>query len=408
MIGGFKMPRHQAAEQMTGYLYQVRYALQLLLENENDNYRISIEKFDDVSFHDSGTPKELIQLKHHLNRAGSLSDSSVDLWRTLKVWLDMVSEDCTILQSSDFFLVTTSSVREESVSKILSENQFNGEEEIRNVYNRLKEVAETSTNETNKSFYQCFLRTDKNLVLELLSHVTIIPKADTIVDSEKRIRKIIRYSCRPRQEDFIYERLEGWWFRKVINFLTSDQPQFVDQQQVRNKINDISNEYRDDNLPVDEDIEFFDISREDNSINEIFLEQLHILNIKNILLKSASNDYYRACKQRTRWVRDELIYLDELAKYDIKLISEWEIAFAWMEDFLGNEVNINDEEKIKAGKKLYKEMMDKNIYIREHCQKPFIMRGSYHILANKLKVGWHIDYKEILKHLLEEKKDRND
>nr|WP_270780800.1 ABC-three component system protein [Holdemanella biformis] len=125
-------------------------------------------------------------------------------------------------------------------------------------------------------------------------------------------------------------------------------------------------------------------------------------------MKSASNDYYRACKQRTRWVRDELIYLDELAKYDIKLISEWEIAFAWMEDFLGNEVNINDEEKIKAGKKLYKEMMDKNIYIREHCQKPFIMRGSYHILANKLKVGWHIDYKEILKHLLEEKKDRND
>ena len=402
------MPRHQAAEQMTGYLYQVRYALQLLLENENDNYRISIEKFDDVSFHDSGTPKELIQLKHHLNRAGSLSDSSVDLWRTLKVWLDMVSEDCTILQSSDFFLVTTSSVREESVSKILSENQFNGEEEIRNVYNRLKEVAETSTNETNKSFYQCFLRTDKNLVLELLSHVTIIPKADTIVDSEKRIRKIIRYCCRPRQEDFIYERLEGWWFRTVINFLTSDQPQFVDQQQVRNKINDISNEYRDDNLPVDEDIEFFDISRENSSINEIFLEQLHILNIKNILLKSASNDYYRACKQRTRWVRDELIYLDELAKYDIKLISEWEIAFAWMEDFLGNEVNINDEEKIKAGKKLYKEMMDKNINIREHCQKPFIMRGSYHILANKLKVGWHIDYKEILKHLLEEKKDRND
>ena len=29
------MPDHQAAEQMIGYLYQVRYALALLLENDN-------------------------------------------------------------------------------------------------------------------------------------------------------------------------------------------------------------------------------------------------------------------------------------------------------------------------------------------------------------------------------------
>ena len=31
------MPNHQASEQMLGYLYQVRYALALLLENDNSD-----------------------------------------------------------------------------------------------------------------------------------------------------------------------------------------------------------------------------------------------------------------------------------------------------------------------------------------------------------------------------------
>ena len=61
------MANHQAAEQMIGYLYQIRYALFLLLDNDNTGYQVSIDKFDDVAFDDNGTPKELIQLKHHIN-----------------------------------------------------------------------------------------------------------------------------------------------------------------------------------------------------------------------------------------------------------------------------------------------------------------------------------------------------
>ena len=39
-----KVDRHQASEQMLGYLYQVKYALILLLKAENERYQISIEK----------------------------------------------------------------------------------------------------------------------------------------------------------------------------------------------------------------------------------------------------------------------------------------------------------------------------------------------------------------------------
>ena len=43
--GAVEMSNHQATEQMLGYLYQVRYALALLLDNSDPNCQISIEKF---------------------------------------------------------------------------------------------------------------------------------------------------------------------------------------------------------------------------------------------------------------------------------------------------------------------------------------------------------------------------
>ena len=55
------MTSHQASEQMIGYLYQARYALYLLLNNDDEQSEISIEKFDDVSFGNGDTPEIMIQ-----------------------------------------------------------------------------------------------------------------------------------------------------------------------------------------------------------------------------------------------------------------------------------------------------------------------------------------------------------
>ena len=53
------MVSHNAAGQMLGYLYQVRYALNLLMSSDDPSYQISIEKFDDIAFDKEGTPVQL-------------------------------------------------------------------------------------------------------------------------------------------------------------------------------------------------------------------------------------------------------------------------------------------------------------------------------------------------------------
>ena len=392
------MPNHQASEQMLGYLYQVRYALALLLENDNSDFQISIEKFDDVAFSKDGMPKQLIQLKHHIQRQGSLTDGSTDLWITLKVWIDVVSDSPDILNGTEFLVVTTAIAPDGTAASYLKKDKNRNAERA---YEKLKDVCLKSENKDHKKYYDSFLNTDEITIKHLISQICVIDGASDIIDVEKNFRKQIRYSCIPKYENQICERLEGWWYKKAIEALCSDTPIFVTQSQVRSFIVSVSQEYSDDNLPIDI-FDIGDLQEDDLSANEkIFYEQLKLICLGNRRMQTALRDYYRAFKQRANWVRNDLLFVNELEKYEQRLIDEWEHAFAAMEDDLAEYSGVTEEEKIKEGRRLFSEIEKKDIRIRPKCQEAFVMRGSYHMLANQLKVGWHIDFYDRLKRLLD-------
>ena len=143
------MSNHQATEQMLGYLYQVRYALALLLDNDNPEFQISIERFDDVAFSQDGEPKQLIQLKHHVQKSGNLTDSSTDLWRTLKVWIDTIAKSPEILNETSFLIITTAFAPDESASFCLKKDS-NRNVEI--AYRKLEVICKRSENKGHKKY----------------------------------------------------------------------------------------------------------------------------------------------------------------------------------------------------------------------------------------------------------------
>mgnify|MGYP005795224605 CR=1 FL=1 len=391
------MPSHQASEQMIGYLYQIRYALALLLTNDNSDFQIIIEKFDDIAFIKDDVPKQFIQLKHHVRQQGSLTDGSTDLWRTLKVWIDAISKSPDILNGTEFLVITTAIAPDETAAFYLKKDRNRN---VKNAYEKLKSVCLNSSNKDHKKYYEAFLNTDEKIIKSLISQICVIDSASDIVDVEKDIRKKIRYTCLPKYENQILERLEGWWYQKTIEALCSDSPIFITQNQVRSYIVSVGQEYADDNLPID----IFDIdslNENDFSENErVFYEQLKLICLGNHRMQIALRDYYRAFKQRANWVRNHLLYIDELEKYEERLIDEWEHAFAIMEDNIAEYSGVTEEEKAKEGRRLFYDIEKKDIRIRPKCQEAFVMRGSYHMLANQLKVGWHIDFYDRLKKLL--------
>lgn len=104
--------------------------------------------------------------------------------------------------------------------------------------------------------------------------------------------------------------------QKAIEALCSETPIFISQSQVRSHIVSVGLEYAPDNLPIDVD-EYENLELDELPPNEqIFYEQLKIICLGSNRLRMAIRDYYRAFQQRANWVREELLYTNELDKYE--------------------------------------------------------------------------------------------
>lgn len=112
---------HGAVASALGYLFRCRYALLRGLRAVPDapQLLISIEKFDDVAFEANGEPTELIQTKHHIGKSGDLSDRSIDLWKTIAVWLDKLAQDIEAPFRMLFVLLTTAHAPDKSAAALL-------------------------------------------------------------------------------------------------------------------------------------------------------------------------------------------------------------------------------------------------------------------------------------------------
>lgn len=380
------MATHEAAGQMIGYLYQVRYAMLLLLESDNPDYKISIEKFDDIAFDDGFSPVEMIQNKHH-GAAGSLTDRSIDLWKTIKVWLDQTNNMPDLLNNCRFLIITTQIASAGSVASMLKKENRDETKAIR----VLKAIAEEHGNAELKTIYDAFLTIDQKRLSSLFKSIEVVDGAPNIVDLSDKIKRHIRLSCYPGYEENVLNQVEGWWFALAVKALSSTDHTLIDYTSLRNKIVSVGDQYRNDNLPIEE-WSLEEISDEELALdNRTFIQQLRLIEEGNAVLRRAIKNYYRAYQQRSSWAREELLLPYELEDYEKRLIDEWEQIKAFMDE---------DGDPIVQGKALYKEIMGKDIPIRKLCTEPFVMRGSYEMLSNKMDVGWHKEFLERLKLLL--------
>jgi len=214
-------------------------------------------------------------------------------------------------------------------------------------------------------------------------------------DLEDRIKKILRLSVKQENMNSLFERLEGWWFGTSIKQLSSDAIKIISFELLRNKIVDITSSLESDNLPIDfdtkiniSDTEFLDFS------NRTFVKELSGIGINKASLKNAISDFLRSFNQRSKWIRESLLDPEDEHKYEDRLYQEWETKFDLLEDL---DDGIDDEEILRIGRAFYRNMYTDNlppIYIRPKVTEPFLIRGSFQILAESEKVGFNPKFKK--------------
>lgn len=384
-----------AGDSALGYLYQIRMALLTALRRispaADEDFSVFLETLDDVVFEKTGTALELFQLKHHSNAHANLTDASPDIWKSLRVWMD--GRKSGAVSSDDrLVLITTQMVADDSLaSKLLVRN--------RNEVDALaimRVIAQTSTNATNGPAYTAFKALAPQEQEALISSIVIAPNQPNIEQVGEDIRHEARFTVRRDHVESFVSRLEGWWFTQSLKHLVGKSKEPMHCSALQAQMDDIRQQLV-SALPVDDDIFGYEVEISTYE-NEVFVHQARLADVHHVRVLAAVRDYYRAFEQRSRWVRESLVMVGDLEKYERTLHEEWGIAFAQAIDDLGPEAA--DEAQGRMARTLFKWVEKSCIPIQKNVDHPSICRGSLHMMANELRVGCHPEFLSKLRHLL--------
>lgn len=379
---------------MGGYLYQVRYALLMLLEaieRGSTDAAMSIETSDDVEFYQAGTPVELLQTKHSFKTQPSLSDTSTEIWKTLRIWSEYVASGSPML---DFTLVSTAKAAKSTVAHLL---QVGHGRDVSAALERLDAIAMAAANKENEPYYASYISLDDDTRRKMVERIKVVDAAPDVSDIEAAISAKLRISSRA---DFLVpfvELVEGWWFKQVVNSLKPPrQVTAISAANLHNRIQDAREEFLPDNLPINYDEELDLVAANVPEDKQTFIRQLEWISVREKRIRFAISDYHRAFHQRNKWVADRLLVSADLEAYESRLFREWEESY---EQMLEKGVPAVEAEKAKLGRELYDKMINLDLHIRDRVTRNFVMRGSFHILTNEKPCGWHPEFKQRLKDL---------
>lgn len=381
-----------------GHLYQVRYALLLLMRSVRElgpTVEVSLERTDDIGLDQNGALAVLVQTKHHGARAArpvSLTDSSVDLWKTLRVWSEGIETGAVRIPGTLLQLVSTAVAPPSTAASLLRPTERNVEQALR----QLGSVAATSRSQENAAAYAAFNSLDAPTRRSLLEQVQILDGSPHIGDVTPLLERELITNIGPEHIPGFLTRLEGWWFDVVIVHLQSGALDRISGLDLIRYMHELQRQLRDDNLPIDELLlDEITLASEDHE-RRTFVQQLRLVGLRHNGVLAAVRDYYRAFAQRSRWAGDDLLYLSELDRYERRLIDEWRHAFGLMEA----ECPADEDGRRTAGLHLYSTLTQRHLPIRPECADGFIARGSLHMLADDQRIGWHVDFIEHLRAVL--------
>lgn len=386
---------HGAAGQALGYFHQCMWALVELGRrgSANPSVQLRLETLDDIQFDADGSPAELLQTKHHLGASGVVTANSADLWRTLNVWMDVATNEDSILR-----LVTTQAVQPDSeLARLL----VGGERDSTLVVAALVEAATKSTNRATAAWRAKFLALGEPAQHALIDRIYIDDRSSQAPQLDRELTKTFRYAIPVGKEAVFVHLLKGWWAGISVRLLSRELSAITGGDLVL-QINDIADQLKSDTLPLDPLVmQEYDESIRDAYQDRPFVQQLIWIALDNTRLWKAIRDYHRAYSLRSFWLRHQLLAEPELDRFAFRLHDEWEHVFDARVAAMARNGRTDAE---NVGREVLEDLArESRSRVRERFDEPWFNRGMLHALADGElghRIGWHPDFEAKLEALL--------
>lgn len=382
--------QYDASGSLAGYLYQCRLALLLAIREMKikPNCHISIEKFDDIAFHDEDLAHCVVQAKHHIGPK-DVTDNSVDVWKTLRIWISQLKAGSFSNADTRRLLITTATAPNDGGLAMLRAHC--GPAERQTAKERLATVARASTNKTSEAGRNDFLALTDEEADVLLATITVVdgaPDLHNVLDEVEGELRILSASS----ADKVAQSLEGWWLGAVAKRLVGIETSDIPVQHIAIKAQEFAALYGPVGLPVSDPSEFGERPYSIEDEDETYVKQMRLIHLSETAIKRGIQDFYRSNTQRSKWARENLLLDGDVARYEAKLQDFWERKF---EEECGEAHTADSASKNAMGRKVFHWASQQQIEFRNVIET-WITAGSFHGLADRVKVGWHPNYMDHL------------
>ncbi|OMF08729.1 hypothetical protein BK131_25640 [Paenibacillus amylolyticus] len=397
-MGGTK--QHTAAGQMAGYLFQPERAL-YWLANSPEGAQIGIETEDDIvikASSDEITARE--QDKHSTSDNIPFGDSSKDLWNTLGIWCKAIKSNEVDVRICKFHMVTNKNLPDGFAKRLGSAMT---DQEAKICMGELRDKLSTLPKSTKEIAEQVCNTGDMQL-LELIKNIVVSDSSDGAYGDElkKQIRSLLLVpSDVPFDE--VYNALLGWIHSCALNSWRNREPAWLKRELFTLYYHRLLTRYK--IRPFIETAKsLMPVSPGERShyMNEMFVRQLYLLSFEQSddLLIDAIDDYLCNITERTRFSREGNLTKEDFEIFDDALSTRWSLIHSVKkQEFKIKKRSTEDVQSL--GELIGLEVLSDTLDHKENLagvatEQLYLTRGSYHHLANQMKVGWHPDYKQIL------------
>ncbi len=385
---------HSAPGASAGFSYQFERALYWLAQSPAGSL-IGIETDDDVAVRGAGGAQILEQDKHSIRKdAEPFGDRSKDLWNTLAIWVEALDAGEVSADTTIFLMVTNKALAECIAHQI---GRAKSDAEIAACITAL-ETAAKNPPQNLISQMQRVLRTASRATLR-----SLILKCELVDGAKPTAGKELRKDTVARLQlpgwclacsDSIADELLGWLHTTALAAWQQKQPAWIQRDHFVNQLHavidrrkrQISRERAEHLIPVTDDKVGEEKARP-------FVKQLHFVTDDDTTVDNAIREFIRCNIEKSRLSAEGNVTDDDWNAFETSLQSRWEKIRARVlrmkksgkEEDIGFEIftdTTEDHREKLAG---------------SDTEQVYLTSGTYHRLADLIRVGWHPKFKEFMR-----------
>jgi hypothetical protein len=343
----------------------------------------AIEDVDVISEVDSVARN--VQAKHHL-KGHTLTDRSPELWRTLLVWMDF-AEKLGDAALPNLQLATTSTSASDTGVSLLGP----AGRDVTTALAKFLAVAEEPGAKVTRKVRQRFAGLHESSQLKLLHAATILDASAPVTKLNERLRVALGMVVPREQPEAFLERLKGWWVDRSVELLAGERAQITGQQ-LYEYCDAIRDDFRRGSLAITSELrDDPDIEAKQPLLAKPFVQQLHLVGAPDEVKDLAVRHYYRAYAQRGRWAREIEGVDEDIDGYEQTLTDEWET------EFIALKIRAPADPEARAEGLRFAMSFGSNTRAQlRGVDQPVLCRGTLHGLADRLAIGWHPDYLNLM------------